>query len=423
MPEDLPALLSARIQSVPFAVVETPHVAPDPHIPPPETPAKSLVGAMFLLGALLSLLGSVLPVFGYHRLEAFEDAGNHFLAMALGLLLGNAIGLVGSLRFPRLFLGPLPGCFFCIAGIALFALLPRPYPLEWQLAGALCLGLALGLLAVMIFYQLGTVYRFNTSAAFQLSGLVALAGAFTTPLVVGLVAIPAGSLALLVFALTPATIAIASLRAQRAVPPPEAASSRTFREAIADFRNPAAILLSLLLFFQLGNEMALLGWLPVFLIQRVGVSPAVAVYGLAVFVFALLAGRTATQGLRERVRRNRVLLGGLALAVLGCLMLLSTNNLFGAFLGVSLAGAGFSPVFPVALERMVARFPYYHPGVMNAIFVVGLLGGLLAPFSLGLFAREFGIGIIMGLPIAGSFVVSILVILLWLESRLTGSTQ
>jgi hypothetical protein len=149
----------------------------------------------------------------------------------------------------------------------------------------------------------------------------------------------------------------------------------------------------------------------------------VAIYGLAAFVFALLAGRTATQALRERARRNRVLLGGLSLSVLGCLMLLSTNNLFGAFLGVSLAGVGFSPVFPAALDRMAKRFPYYHPGVINVIFTMGLLGGLLAPFSLGFIAGEFGIGIIMGLPIAGSIIVAVLVLLLWLESRLTGSAQ
>jgi hypothetical protein len=104
-------------------------------------------------------------------------------------------------------------------------------------------------------------------------------------------------------------------------------------------------------------------------------------------------------------------------------MLLSTNNLFGAFLGIALAGLGFSPIFPVALERMAHRFPYYHPGILNALFAIGFLGGMLAPFSLGYFAGEFGIRIIMGLPIAGSLVVAALLILLWLESRLVGSAQ
>lgn len=403
-------------------------MAPISSIPPPETPAKTLLGAVFLLGALLSLLGSVLPVWGYHRLEAFHDAGNHFLAAALGFVLGNFVSVLAAPRYPRLLLGPLPGCLFSIVAVSLFGLLAPPYPIEWQLAGALSLGIALGTLVVMIFHEIGAVYRFNTSAAFPLFGLVALAGAFASPFGVALLVIPTGSLALLALGVVPALIAVAALRGGRyrariASAPSSMLQPRTFKEALADFRNPATVLLSLLLFFQLGNEVALLGWLPVFLIQRLGVSPAVAIYALAAFAFALLAGRTATQALRGRARRNRVLLSGLTLSVFGCLMLLSTNNLFGAFFGISLVGLGFSPVFPVSLERIAQRFPYYHAGVMNGVFAIGLLGGLLAPFSLGHFAGEFGIRIVMGLPIAGSVVVAILVILLWLESRLMGSAQ
>lgn len=394
---------------------------------PSEAPARTLLGAVFLLGALLSLLGSVLPVWGYHRSEAFLDAGFHFLAMAVGFLAGNLVSAFGAVRHPRLFLGPVPGCFFSILGVSLFAVLPPPFPIYWQLGGAFCIGLALGALSLMVFHHTGFVYRFNTTAAFQVSGLVALLGVAATPLGVALVAIPTGSLALLALALVPLAIALPSVfgRAawQRRELPLSATPTLSLREALEDFRNPTAILLALLLFFQLGSELALLGWLPVFLIQRLGVSPAVAVYALAAFGFALLVGRTAAQALRERVRRNRVQLGGLALASLGCLMLLSTNNLFGAFLGIALAGIGLAPVFPIALERMAQRFPYYHPGVMNAMFAVGFLGGMLAPFSLGYFAGEFGIRIIMGLPIAGSLVVAGLLLLLWLESRLVGSAQ
>lgn len=406
---------------MPIAELEAPPVAPPIDTAATGAPAKSLVGAVFLLGSLLSLLGSVLPVWGYHRLEAFVDAGNHFLAMALGFLIGNLISSMASSRYPRLLLGPLPGCLFSIVGVAFFALLPPPYPIYWQLAGALCIGIALGSLTVTVFHQVGAVYRFNTVAAFQLSGLVALVGMCATPLGVALVVISTGSEALLALAVVPAWIAVSFLRSDKrsCTPLPE----RRLKDAFADFRNPPAILLSLLLFFYLGNELSLVGWLPVFLIQRLGVSPAVSVYALAAFGMALLVGRTGVQAMRERARRNRVLLAGLSIAVLGCLMLLSTNNLFGAFLGVTLVGLGFSPVFPMAVERMAIRFPYYHPGVLNSLFAIGFLGGLLAPFSLGYMANLMGIRIIMLLPIAGSVVVALLVTLLWMESRLTGSAQ
>lgn len=384
-------------------------------------PAKSLLGAFFLLGTLLSLPGILLPLWGYHRLEAFELAGYHFLAMALGFLIGNVISALACSRYPRLFLEPLFASLFSIAGIALLALLPPPYPVTWQLAGALCLGISAGSSLVIAFRHIAAFHRFNSPAVFQLSGLVALTGALAAPLAAAWIAIPAGSLSLLALIALPAAVALGSLGKARPGALP-AVQPLAFAKAVEDFRNPTTILLALLLFFQMGNEIALLGWLPVFLIQRVGVSPTVAVYGMAAFVLVLLAGRTASQALRERARRNRVLLGGLSLAVLGCLMLLSTNNAFGAFLGLSLAGAGFSPVFPMALALMTKRFPYYHAGVMNAIFALALLGGLLAPFSVGVIAGKFGIGIAVALPIAGSILVAILVLLIWMESRLTGTT-
>ncbi len=404
-------------------MVEPPPEAPVCSIPPPEIPAKSLLGAVILLGVILGLLGSVLPVWGYHRLDAFVLAGNHFLAMALGLVLGNSLSAIGAVRCPRLFFGPLPGCVFLVAGVALFALLPPPFPVQWQLGGALCLGLSLGSLAVMIFHHIGTVYRFNTSTGFQFIGLAALAGVFATPVVVALFVISSGPLALLAFAAPGVLIAGGALRKMGRSGPQAHPPAQPLRSAARDFRSPAVILLAILLFFQLGSEVSVVGWLPIFLIQRVGMSPALALYALAAFVFALLAGRTAAQALHERARRNRIVLIGLAVAILGCLMLLFTNNVFGAFLGAMLAGFGFAPVLPMAFDRMNQRFPYYHTGVINLIFTIGLLGGLLAPYSLGLAAGGFGIGIVMLLPIAGSVVVSALVILMWLEARLTGSAR
>ena len=57
------------------------------------------------------------------------------------------------------------------------------------------------------------------------------------------------------------------------------------RQAFADFRSLAAVLFALLLFVQFGNEWAIAGWLPLFLIQRLGISPEsslmlLAAYGL-----------------------------------------------------------------------------------------------------------------------------------------------
>jgi hypothetical protein len=98
-----------------------------------------------------------------------------------------------------------------------------------------------------------------------------------------------------------------------------------------------------------------------------------------------------------------------------------TDNLFGASVGVLLAGGGFSVILPLVLERIGDRFPRYHPAVFNGIFSVAWTGALLAPASLGYFAAFAGVGVVMGLPVLGALMVVALLAALWLESKLTAA--
>ncbi|MCL5743333.1 MAG: hypothetical protein M1541_05305 [Acidobacteria bacterium] len=48
------------------------------------------------------------------------------------------------------------------------------------------------------------------------------------------------------------------------------------------------------------------------------------------------------------------------------------------------------------------------------------MGGLLAPASLGYFGSVWGIGVVMGLPLLGTCMVFMLLLLVWLEAKVTG---
>lgn len=261
----------------------------------------------------------------------------------------------------------------------------------------------------------------RSSSSFQLTTGFGILGAILTPLVVAMAVSPSNSLALLVLLPAPLGIAIASSLKRSQIQ--HAEPIRRMSDAIDDFRNPPAILLGLLLFFQLGNELTILGWLPIFLVQRLGISPSTGIYGLAAFSLATLVGRIAVQSLRQREYRNRIVFAGLLIAVLGCLMLTFTNNLFGAWFGITLTGLGFSPVYPVAMELIGNRFPYFHPGIFNSIFSIGLVGGMLAPWSMGYLAHNYSIQVVLVLPMLGAGMLSILLALTWLEAKLTGSTR
>jgi FHS family glucose/mannose:H+ symporter-like MFS transporter len=192
---------------------------------------------------------------------------------------------------------------------------------------------------------------------------------------------------------------------------------------LSELRSPSAVLFSLVLFFQFGNEWAIAGWLPLYLSQRLGVSPSTSILILALYWLALLVGRIAAQWILPRVRHSRLLAASVAAAVFACVILIATDNLFGAVTGVLLLGAAFAPIYPLVVEKIGDRFPDYHPGVYNGIFSFAIAGGLLAPCALGYWAWQFGVRAVMALPLAGSLIVFILLVLTWLESRLHSSAR
>ena len=112
--------------------------------------------------------------------------------------------------------------------------------------------------------------------------------------------------------------------------------------------------------------------------------------------------RLSNEDLLARVSHTRMLLASAFAAVLGCVILLATDNQFGAISAILLVGAGFAPIYPLVVEKIGGRFSYYHPGFFNGIFSFALTGGMIATWSLGLFANLWGIGVVMVLPLLGT---------------------
>jgi hypothetical protein len=113
-------------------------------------------------------------------------------------------------------------------------------------------------------------------------------------------------------------------------------------------------------------------------------------------------------------------MGSVLSAIFGYMILFWTNNAFGAATGVFFVGAGFASIYPLVAEAIGRRFPYYHPGFFNGIFSFALVGGLAAPASLGFAASRWGVGVVIGIPLIGTFMVMALLLLIWLESKVTG---
>jgi fucose permease len=378
--------------------------------------SRRALAGFVVSGLLLSLLGAILPAWGYHLRPHYVSVGNYFLALNAGVLLAVTLGR-WSLRKNGTG-GTLTGaCLTGCAAVAVLALTPPPVSEWWRLPGLLLLGLSAGVLNTAIFHAISPAYRLNPAATVNLGGMLFGTGSTLAPLLIaGTFDLYRLAVILLPVALIPALFALFYARTH--FPAEPIAAERPAREVLREFTVPGAVLLAALLFFHFGNEFAFAGWLPLFLIQRLGMSPSSALTLLAVYWIALTLGRLGTQAVLRSVSHIWLLFGSAVAALFGCLVLTSTNNQFGAWLGTLLVGFGFAPIYPLVVERIGARFPHYHPGFFNGVFSVGLTGAMLAPATLGYGAELFGIGVVMALPALGTAVVALLVLVIWAEAKL-----
>jgi fucose permease len=379
--------------------------------------ARKALAGFFLSGMLMSFVGAILPAWGYHLGSEFSAAGLHFLSLNVGILVSAAAaqhllkrkGIAASLT-----LGASVAC-----GAFLFlGVVGPPMSPVWRIFGVFWIGAAAGLLNAAVFHAISPIYQQDRAATVNLSGVLFGLGCLVTALLVAatfyVFSVPA---ILVLLALIPLAFAIIYARSRF---PEEHSLPQAAPDVATEFRSPMAILLSLLLFFQFGNEWAIAGWLTLFLNQRLGISPASSLLLLAVYWLALMVGRLTAQVILPKISHARLLMGSALAALFGLTILTFTDNRFGALVGILTVGAGFALIYPLVVERIGAKFPYYHPGYYNGIFSIALTGGLLAPWSLGYIADIWGIGVVMLLPLAGTCMVFLLLLLIWLEAKLSG---
>jgi FHS family glucose/mannose:H+ symporter-like MFS transporter len=396
-----------------------------PPTPPPEhaafgaAGARNALGGFFVSGVLLAFLGAILPSWEHHLSSEYSTVGWYFFGLIAGVLgsvwasppLLTRRGIGWTLSF---------ACVMAAAALVYLALVGPPFSPWWRVAGMAVIGGAAGLMHTAIFHAISPMYRHDPAATVNLAGILFVLGCLAVALLVSTTfyIYTAASVQLWI-AMIPGFFAWGYSRSKFAPQPvPHQPSPRAI---LSELRSTAAVLLSLLLFFQFGNEWAIAGWLPLFLSQRLGISPATSVGMLALYWLALLVGRVVAQWILPRVRHGRLLLASVLASMFGCIVLLATDNRFGAISGILLLGAAFAPVYPLVVEKIGNRFPYFHPGFYNGIFSFAIVGGLLAPCTLGYFASFWGVWVVMGLPLVGSAIVFLLLLLIWLEARLSSS--
>ena len=299
-------------------------------------PLKALAG-FFVSGVLLAFLGAILPSWGHHLQSDYWMIGLYFVALILGVLLSVRTA-PWLMRKRGLACTLTSACALASVALLYLAFFSPPYDAWLRLPGIFLLGAAAGMLHTAIFHAISPMYRHDPAATVNLGGILFGLGCFSVALLISRAFYFYTAAAIQIWiALIPAIFAIIYARTRFA--PPALSAGPSAHALLAEIKSPGAVLFSLVLFFQFGNEWAIAGWLPLFLSQRLGMSPSDSVLILALYWMALLVGRVVAQWILPRVRHTRLLLLSVLVAMFACTILLGTNNGFGAVMGLPLVGS------------------------------------------------------------------------------------
>ncbi len=375
---------------------------------------RGLAG-LFLSGLIFTFLGAILPAWGYHLSSDYSLVGTFFLAMNAGFIVATwlsrtvitKLGIRGTLI--------LSTTLASVGFLGLIFAIP-PAPPAWCHAILPVLGFAAGLLNIAVFELIAPAYTRSPDTTLSLGGIVFLCGSIVaTVTTAGAIDGYSRWIPLALFSLVCLGFTFWFGRhAGLSLPAPVPVCQTSAKE----FRRPAAVLMTLVFFFQFWNEWAIAGWLPLFLIQRLGISPWAALAFLTLYWLTLLVGRAIILTALPRSRSFRVLLISTVSALFGCMILALTNNKPGATAALLLMGGGYAAIYPLLLETAGKRFRAHHPGQFNGILALGLIGGLLSPWLVGSISHWGGMGLAMMIPLFGTIMVFLLLISLRIEAKL-----
>ncbi|HYM10089.1 MAG TPA: hypothetical protein VEU62_05135 [Bryobacterales bacterium] len=374
---------------------------------------RSAMGGFFLLGSLIALLGALLPVWSYYVHFDLATTGSYFLAFNLGVFSAAMVArrILGKLGMQRLLV---LACF--LAGGTMLALAAILSP-AGLIAPLILLGFSTGVLTTGVSWLMFDALTAPMAAAIlSLAGVFFGCGAAGFTLLIWATVHTLTAPGILVFtSLLPIGLGLLYLRQRSLLQP--ALQAPPLRLSWQATRSPAAVLLSLALFFQSGNEWAVGGWLAIYWIHRLGVSSEGALLGLALYWIALTLGKLLSPRLPWQATPFRLLGASTGASLFGCLLLLSTHGVGGAVAGVLFLGAGLGAAYPLIIGMIGERFPYYHPGFFNGLFSFSLVGGMFVPWLIGQLADFSVIEWAIRVPALGAIVVYLLLTVILIEAR------
>ena len=174
-------------------------------------------------------------------------------------------------------------------------------------------------------------------------------------------------------------------------PPAKHAGGFPLAQSARLARDPALLLLGLVLFLEGGIEMTAGGWTATYFVEVLALAPDRAAFVLAVFWGGLVAGRLLLAVLLRTRSALSVLWVHVGIALAGSVLLLASSSLVPAVAGVVLMGFGFSPCFPVVYALAGERYAHLTGTAFGMLLVMSVVGASLFPYVAGHLGESGGL--------------------------------
>lgn len=190
-------------------------------------------------------------------------------------------------------------------------------------------------------------------------------------------------------------IGVRNLQSEHIVPDGEAEvpaddHSKTWRGRLSIWRQPATLLIGLIVLGMAFTEGTANDWLALAMVDGHGVSNANGALIFGIFVTAMTVGRLLGVKVLDRYGRVPVLRGSTVLAGIGLILVIFVPWVWVAVIGVVLWGLGASLGFPVGMSA-AADNPKTAAARVSAVATIGYTAFLVGPPLIGFLGEHVGI--------------------------------
>lgn len=343
--------------------------------------------AFVLIGIVTTLLGVIMPALSGRLNLNDAQSGIFFTVQFGGSLFGTFVSAVLWKRFGFL-ITLFVGLIAMVIGVFGFGWL------DWK-GVALCIllnGIGIGLTIPTSNLLVVTLNPDRQAASLNILNFAWGLGALLSPTLFGLlgtqqdIRLPVGVLSVLL--LVAAFCFLLFLFVSITIANPQTPTLQSSLTRI--WRMPFAIITAVLLFFYVGTESSLGGWITAYSLRLEAAETTLWTPTIFAFWTSFLLGRLfAPLGLK-RIKASVYVLFSLVIAVLGIFLLLATTQLIFVIIGVIFAGFGLAPVFPTVLAEFTRRFGEEGARQANWLFIGSTLGGAFLTWSVGFLSNAFG---------------------------------